>query len=423
MPTPDRQHYDTAWTLRVLLAVAVFVVSIIAAGPLSVYLVDGRVMPVIIVLATISLIASMANIGIVTSVRTMQFNKEFSIQVRGQRAGFFVGTGTAVLTRSYWALVAGIAAMRAVTVLMSYAMHPFRPRLSLSRKDELLSFSVRMLAANLLDSGRIRVADLWTARLFGTRSVGLFSMAREITDLATTEFAAPLNRVAFSKYSLAQGDGKGLGAMYSQISGIIWSVGLPAAAGIFVCAREIILLLLGPQWVDGASVLRILAVGGACAILNANTSYVFWAIGRGTFVCFQSLLNLVVFALLALKLANTYGVNGMAWAQALATLPTLIISYVALHRWLGLSLMDIFYRNWRVIVASVGMGYMVWILETRVVDTVHWLPLWKVALLVGSGGITYVAALASLWLATGSREGPERYFASLLRKLPMFAAR
>jgi O-antigen/teichoic acid export membrane protein len=413
---PTREHYDTAWSLRVLLSCAVFAAILVAAWPLAHYLDNREVIPVLLAMGVLSVVVSAANIGIVDFRRNMQFDREFIMQVAAKVASFAIGVIAALLLNSYWALVAGIAAARLVTVITSYSMHPFRPRWSLEKRAELMSFSMWLLIGNVLDSVRQRFTDLWIGRSWGPGSVGIFSMSREISSLSTTEFAAPVNRVAFTRYSQAGDDRPALAAAFAQVSGIIWSVGLPAAAGTFVCSYEIILLLLGSQWSAGVTVLQILAVGGCLAILNANTVYILWAIHRGGFVCVTYLLSLVAFVAVALVLKPRFGLDGMAMAEALSTIPALIAIYVVLRRWVGVSLREVAARNWRVVVATIGMALLVWLLRMQVVVHLQWPLVFRLAALVIAGVFCYVFLLAGLWLLTGRRAGPEEYFAGIAGK-------
>jgi len=204
---------------------------------------------------------------------------------------------------------------------------------------------------------------------------------------------------------------------FTQITGIIWSVGLPAAAGVGVCSQKIVVLVLGQQWAEATVILQILAVGGAFRILNANTGYVFLAIDRGRFLCVTSLLNIMIFVAVALALLGSYGMVGLAGAEALATLPILLIVYGALRAWVGVSVTEIALRNWRVVAATGAMAWIVSTFQVHVVDSLNFPLAGKLVLLVGLGASSYVVLLGAIWILTGTRAGPEEFFASLARKV------
>ena len=74
-----------------------------------------------------------ANIGAVDFRRDFAFHKEFAIMVLPKLCGIIAAITAAVLLRSYVAMLVGMGVNRTLRVVMSYVMHPYRPRLSLRR--------------------------------------------------------------------------------------------------------------------------------------------------------------------------------------------------------------------------------------------------------------------------------------------------
>ncbi|HUO79688.1 MAG TPA: oligosaccharide flippase family protein, partial [Steroidobacteraceae bacterium] len=200
-PAPERAHYDSAWTLRLLLGAASATV-LVAAGPLAAaFYKQSAVAPLLAVLALSTLVSAAENIGVVDFRRDFQLNKEFLLRSASRIGGFILGLTVAYLTRSYWGLVLGTFGARAAATGMSYVLHPYRPRLSLAAAKELLGFSVWLLVTNLIAFMASRFADIFVGRVFGPRATGLYSVANEIAHLSTSELAAPINRAVFSMYS------------------------------------------------------------------------------------------------------------------------------------------------------------------------------------------------------------------------------
>ena len=318
--SPTREHFDTAWTLKLCLAIATCVVLGILAIPLSDAIGKPQVAPLIVAMGVNTLIGGFENIGVVNFRRDMRFDREFRFRLAGRLAGFMVAVGTAATTGSYWALVLGMTASQIAGIVASYSMHSFRPRWDTTRRKELLSFSVWMMAGHVIETARQKFAALWLGRTLGSSAVGTYSMASQLSQLAASEIAAPINRTVFTRYSLAAGDVTALRQGFLRVSGLIWAIGLPAAIGIGVCAPQIVAVLLGDQWADSVAVLQILACAGVIGVMAANTHYVHWALGRSRFVTLLSGLALATFVVLALGLGPTYGLVGVAVAQVAASL-------------------------------------------------------------------------------------------------------
>lgn len=151
-PDPQRVHFDTAWTLNVLLAAGGALVTVALAHPTAAFYGEPRLAPMMWAIAAAWLVSGFENIGIVEFRRQMDFAREFRFLATKRCAAFVVTLTAAFALRSYWALVIGMAAGRVFGVLLSYAMHPFRPRPSLAASRELFGFSGWMLANNVANA-------------------------------------------------------------------------------------------------------------------------------------------------------------------------------------------------------------------------------------------------------------------------------
>ena len=80
----------------------------------------------------------------------MSFRREFVFQLSRKLIGFCVVVPLAFLLQNHWALVAGTLASKLAATVISYLMHPFRPRLSLKRIGQLFRFSKWILLHNVV---------------------------------------------------------------------------------------------------------------------------------------------------------------------------------------------------------------------------------------------------------------------------------
>jgi PST family polysaccharide transporter len=203
---PQRVHYDTAWTLNVLLAAGGALVTAALAYPTAAFYGEPRLVPVMWAIGAAWLVSGFENVGIVNFRREMDFAREFRFLALRRVAAFVVTLTAALTLRSYWALVIGMAAGRVFGVLLSYAMHPFRPRFSLFASRELFGFSGWMLANNVAHAVTGRIPQFFVGRLLGAQALGAYTVGAEIAQLAYTEIVAPISRALIPGYSRLAGD-------------------------------------------------------------------------------------------------------------------------------------------------------------------------------------------------------------------------
>ncbi len=413
---PTRAHYDSAWTLRLLCGVLVAVLLAAAAYPAAMLFTHPEVAWIIVAMGASSLLGSMENIWMAEFRRHSQFEPEFKLRMGAKVVGFIAGVGWAVMTHSYWALVVGALSSRVTATFLSYRLHASRPRWDLSMRGDLLNFSVWLLLGNLAETIRTRFADMWLGRNIGSRGVGFYSMASELSTLATSELAAPINRAVFAKYAQRSGDVPALRQGYLRVSGLLWLIGVPAAVGTGVCAEPIVRVLLGDQWDQAALVLQILAAAGLLGVITANTQYVYWALGRSRFVTSLSVIGSIGFIFFTLILGQRYGLLGVAWAQVVASGIVAVVNLTALFRTLGMTLGDFIARNWRVVAASAAMGAVVMFVGGWFEERLSGFEWVRLTAMVGAGAASYFTVLYLLWIAGSRPEGAESEAFSVLTR-------
>ncbi|MPZ12376.1 MAG: oligosaccharide flippase family protein, partial [Kiloniellaceae bacterium] len=146
----ERRHYDTAWTLGFLRGLIAAALVALAAAPLADVFGEPRVTDVILVLALVPLIEGLYNIGTVAFRKELTLHKEFVFRIVPRVAGVALTILLAVIWRNYWALVWGTLAGAGLRLVMSYAMHSYRPRFTLAGLREIMNFSKWMLATSIL---------------------------------------------------------------------------------------------------------------------------------------------------------------------------------------------------------------------------------------------------------------------------------
>src|SRR5687767_2748072 len=145
-----KEHYNSAWTCNVLLNLCVTTLMLALAIPIAAFYRHPEVAWVVCALAFGPFLAGLENIGVVAFRKELDFRREFRFQVSRKLIAFMVVVPLAFILRSYWALVVGMLVSKAGGTVISYLMHPFRPRFTLSKVRELFRFSRWMLFNSLV---------------------------------------------------------------------------------------------------------------------------------------------------------------------------------------------------------------------------------------------------------------------------------
>jgi O-antigen/teichoic acid export membrane protein len=127
-----RPYLNTVWTVGVirsiLIAAALYGASPVVAGFFNV----PAAVPIFRIIGLSIVFQNLINIGVIFFEKDLEFHKYFFFQLAGTAGDMIVSISAALLLRSVWALVLGRLAGNIVSCIVSYAILPWRPRLSLN---------------------------------------------------------------------------------------------------------------------------------------------------------------------------------------------------------------------------------------------------------------------------------------------------
>lgn len=408
----QRHHYDTAWTYNVITGAVIAALLLALAGPAAGYYDEPRLSDVISWLAAGALLHGFENIGVVRFQRELEFNKEFAFMLSRRAASFLLTIPLAFVMRSYWALVVGMLGGRVISLVASYLMSEYRPRISFAATRELFGFSAWLLLNNYANFFVLRTSDFVIGRLSGAASLGLYNISNEISNLFTTELAAPINRAVFAGYSKLASDAAALRNAYLSVIGIIGLATVPAGVGVAAIAEPLVLVLLGDTWVDAVPLIQVLSLAGAVRSLGTNIGPAFWALGRPASVTAFTIVRLVILVPLMIWLVRTNGPVGGAFAALIVTSVVTPIQVVVLLFLLDCAVSELIRQFWRPLVGAAVMYVLV---RQLLLLASGWFIVLQLAAAVVLGASAYVACVVALWYLSGKPDGAERTVLSKIR--------
>jgi lipopolysaccharide exporter len=417
-PSPTRTDFDTAWTLNLLIAALVSMLTVGLAWPTASFYNEPRLVEVMLVLAAGWLLTGFENIGIVEFRRRMDFRPEFIFMASRRVIAFVIGLAAAILLRSYWALVIGMIAGRAAGVALSYLMNGYRPTLSLGSARDLVGFSSGILAVNVLAAGIARVPHFFVGRQYGPQVLGAYTIGSELAYMPSNELIAPINRAVFPGYSRLTHDVAKLREAYLSVVSVIVLAVLPASVGVAVIADPLVMVLLGSQWMGAVPVIQVLAGAGAIAAIVSNNGSAYMALGRTWILPAVLASRLAAMFALLFTLPAGLGSLGVAYAELGAYALSLLVGLPVLFRAMQISLAQYFAGFWRPAVASAVMGFGV----AKTIELIgsgagsfDTLP--QLLSGVAVGVVAYVVLVAILWLLSGQPPGAEAFVVSRAKAL------
>lgn len=416
---PDRDLYDTGFTLNLLRAIGMGAALAAGASAIASFLGDRRLEDIVLVFAAMTALSGLNNIGVVDFRRYIAFDKEFRLQIVPRILSVAVTISIAVIFRSYWALVAGIVFSSLFTVLFGYWMHPYRPRLTLRAWRRLAGFSVWMWVLGVITMLRNQMPNLVVGRVMGPGPVGILGVGNEVANLPLTELVAPLSRASFSGFAAARQSDEGNGETFLRILAAMALITLPAGFGISLVAFPVVRLAYGATWVQAVPLVEVLGVAGTLTLFGFVSSTLFAAHAWLRPIANISGTTTIACVLLLIALVPYFGLLGAAIAIALTDAFNQVIFLVATLRRLGLRMSDLLSRLWRCLFATAVMTLVLVLLGLGWNDFPGAASALAVRLLLAVvlGAGVYVVIVVGTWLAAGRPAGAEADVVALLGRV------
>ena len=410
--TPERAHYDTAWTIQ-LLVLSVLAVCLIAIAPLAADFYDEPVLATVIaVLASCFVIDGLANIGVVDFERHLDFGRDLRMRVSVRLTSFLVTVSAALILQNYWALVIGTVLQSVLNAAASYLFHPFRPRFSLAKRGELLGVSLWMFLAWASQTIHSQIEKIVVGRIAARNVVGLYSVSRDLSSIFTEEIATALNRVTF--VTTAQ-TGRPLSADPDRLPSMLGAYALisaPLGFGLAATADQALPLLLGPQWAGAVPFLSVIAPACAFYAIYKLVVVTLQASGDARLAAFLSVAGAIAMVATAATLALTgRGASAVALGALVVTALLLASGIVLLARKAQTGVLTLLMSVARPFLAATLM-----MLVLQGFDIGNIAPLAVLAVKSVAGAALFASAVGALWLLLGRPDGAENVIFGLVRR-------
>jgi len=403
------KDFDTAWTLGILKGLAICAVMLLAAWPMAIFFKEPRLLGLIAVLSTYPVILGFRNSYFEGFAREMKFSREVVLDIASKLASVVASIGIAFALRSYWALPAGVILSGVVATLVSFALMPRVPRLSLKSFRRIFNFSAWLGAASVINQLNWSADGFVIGRMLGQATLGQASVGSTFVNRIDEVTRAPIFRSLFSAFSRMQDDPERLRVAYLSAQAFIVALLLPIGAGMSVVSAPLIQLVLGEKWALAGTVVGFCAPVAGLMSLTAPAQPLALALGRTRTLFERDTLALFVRLPLVIGGVFVYGIIGNLIGLFIAGLVMLFVNLQLVQMILGLSVRRQIANVSRSLIASLVMYGALFPIVGHIIRTGDLIPrIVSLGSVVVLGGAIYFVTHIGLWAISGFPAGPEK---------------
>ncbi len=408
--TESREHFDTAWTIQLLQGLFVSLGVVIAAPLVARYFGEPRLDAVMLVVAAKAVVDGMQNIGVVWFRKELDFAREFRFNLYAKLGSFVIVIAAALWWRNYWALVVGSLAASFVTVVLSYTMHPYRPRLSLAKARDLWGFSQWLLLSRIGSYLNRKCDTFIVGGAVGTSSMGTYHVATELATLPSNELVMPIRRALFPNLARIADDREAFRRAAADSFSAVAVICLGVSVILWALAPQFVRVLLGSQWDAAVPVVAAMAVYGAASSLILVLEVPLWVAGRTSLSAAQAWCELALLAPLTVWAVQVGGVEGAATARAALSVAMVPLMMAFAVRAGNVGWGALLSAVWRPVAAAAGVAAAVLALPAAWAGP----PLFELVTKGAVLGLVFIGIVMLLWALSGRAPGFEAAVLDLL---------
>lgn len=229
--------------------------------------------------------------------RHMKFFILGVIEVLSMLAAVVVAIVAGLCGSGYWALVLFHLSLAMGSAIGMWMAMPWRPGLPKrnSGVKEMLAFGGNITGFNFINYFARNLDDILIGRYVGSAALGLYRKAYDLLMFPIQQLTHPIAVVAIPALSQVQNKPELYCKYYLKAISSIAFISMPVVVLLYIYSIEIILILLGEQWVEAAPIFKILAITAFIQPVSTTVGVVLVSLGQsGRFLRYGILNSIAV---------------------------------------------------------------------------------------------------------------------------------
>jgi len=324
------RYLNSLWIVSIMRGSIIALVILISAHFIASFFNAPNSLSLLLLISIVPLIRGFINPAIILFQKNLNFNKEFYFRSTILAVEVLVSVFLVYLLRSPTGLIFGMIASAIIEVVLSFIIISPRPKFKFEkvRFFEVFHAGKWVTISTIFNYLYQNLDDMVVVRLLNTTSLGLYQMAYKISMLPITEVSDVIAKVTFPIYSKIADDKARLRRAFLRTVSVNVVFAVPFVFIFLAFPSQIILILLGSEWVAAVSVLQILAVFGLTRALTVPAIIALLALKRQDIVAKITFATLIILAVTVVPLVNSWGIFGAGLSATIASFIVLPFAYI-----------------------------------------------------------------------------------------------
>jgi O-antigen/teichoic acid export membrane protein len=258
----SQKHMNAALQGGIVIGLFVFVILFFTAPSIALFF-DQPQLELIIKVAGVNVVlTSASSVSLNLLQKKFKFRQTTNVKMLVTLVGYLIGILLAYRDWGVWSLVVTnlTISFLGALLLFYYAPVKFSLKINLKEWKELFSFGFGITLLKINNYIGNQGLSLILGTILTPALLGVFERTYRIKDLPSTYLGNVLDTVMFPVMSEIQDEQDRLFRVYQHSLGIVNSLLMPIAIYLIYFSEEIVLILLGDNWLDTVLPLQIMLI-------------------------------------------------------------------------------------------------------------------------------------------------------------------
>lgn len=293
---PD--YLRTGWTISIIRGFALSLAAALLAGPIARFYGYPELRYLIPVVGLNSAVRGFQSMTVWLAQRRLRMGKIVCFELLGQVSGLALMIALAVVWKSVWVLVIGMAGGALVSLALSHILFPdVRMRLRFSRPvaKEMFRFGRWIFISTVLTFVLNHLDRILLGRFMTADKLGLYSIALMLATFAPMALQAVAGKVLLPVYSnYMRMDMQEMRRRMFRIRFVMMALTLPPIYVLMLFGSRIVQFLYDDRYYEAGWMLQVLAAGAAFSVICASIGPVLLAAGDSFAHAFFVGINVII---------------------------------------------------------------------------------------------------------------------------------
>jgi polysaccharide transporter, PST family len=268
-----------------------------------------------------------------------------------------VGILLALRGWGYWALVGAIVTQALSVTIGAWWLCrwiPGLPRRGVGTRS-LLRFAANVYGRFSANYFARNFDNLLVGWRFNAAALGYYKKAYDLFALTASQVTGPLHQVALAALSRLNQDPVRLKRYLANTLGIVAFVGMAAGVDLTLVGKDLVRLVLGPQWSEAGRIFELFGPGIGVMLLYSTVGWIHLSVGKPERWLRWTLVESAATALLFV-VALPWGPAGIAVAWSVSYWILLVPAFWYAGRPIGFGVSTLVAAVWRYVIAALLAG-------------------------------------------------------------------